>query len=72
MAVFALGGSQEDRIGRADRSGNRPHAGNSKTRAQMRVRTARQIAASFAVLLLIMCGGLAFRALIALPLGFSH
>jgi hypothetical protein len=63
MAVMDFARSRGERIGetRTDRA--------SSQRATARMRTVREIAATFSVLVLIMIGALAVRLLLSLPHG---
>jgi hypothetical protein len=66
MAVMDFARSRSERIGemRTER--------NASQRAKARMRTVRDIGATFSVLVLIMIGALAVRLLLSLPNGFVH
>jgi hypothetical protein len=66
MAVMDFARSRGERIGetRSERAASQP--------AKARMRTVREIGATFSVLVLIMIGALAVRLLLSLPHGAIH
>jgi hypothetical protein len=66
MAVMDFAGSRGERMGksRTERAASQ--------RAKARMRTVREIGATFSVLVLIMIGALAVRLLLSLPQGAIH
>jgi hypothetical protein len=69
MSSPAIGSSGSDRIGRAARFGSPLGAINIRPRSKAQVRRALEIVATVSVLMLIMFGGLALRAALALSQG---
>jgi hypothetical protein len=66
MAVMDFARSRGERIGETRTESD------ASQRAKARMRTVREIGATFSVLVLIMIGALAVRMLLALPLGVAH